>query len=179
MRFIQMTDSLSFVAIAPILAVFAALNEGLKKSLLLAWLVEACACVPPAPSDGDECAEGSLPSCEVRPPSMLDSLSEADSCLDAGVLVALLVTLCMEPYCEAVRRPSFEKNEPRLRGGAGVGGDDLVGDSGMFASRGLKELKKCLSSALSSLAVQAYGRRLLLFFVLTLAYGQPALRGCE
>lgn len=40
----------------------------------------------------------------------------------------------MEPYCEAVRRPSLEKNEPRLRGGAGVGGDDLVGLSGIVAA---------------------------------------------
>lgn len=66
---------------------------------------------------------------------MLDSLSEADSCLEAGVLVALLVRLFTEPCWDVERRPSFEKKEPRLRGGAGVGGDDFVGLSGMFVRR--------------------------------------------
>jgi hypothetical protein len=80
----------------------------------------------------DPVAAGSLPSCEVLDPSMLDSLSDADSCLAAGVLTALLATLCMEPYCEAVRRPSLEK-KPK-RGGAGVGGDDLVGLSGILTA---------------------------------------------
>lgn len=108
---------------APVLAVFAALKDGRKLSLLL-----PCPLAPLLPVTAD-----SLPSCEVRDPSMLESLSEADSCRGAGVLVALLVTLCMEPYWEAVRLPSFEKNEPRLLGGAGVGGDDLFGLSGILS----------------------------------------------
>lgn len=92
MRFIQTDESLSLVAPAPILAVFSALKEDLKVSLVL-LLALLCLLVPvPA------VAAGSLPSFEVRVPSMLESLSDALSCLAAGVLVALLATLCMDPY---------------------------------------------------------------------------------
>lgn len=90
MRLIQRAESVSLEAVAPILAVLSALNDGLNVSVLLLL----CLLVPLP----DPVAVASLPSCEVRDPSMLDSLSEADSCLAAGVLTALLVTLCMEPY---------------------------------------------------------------------------------